>query len=83
MDISGTKYILMFFLFYIFFKSFDSPSSVFSRFSLLSAPQTQAVRDPQPAEATGGGSAAPEQTRERLQHQPDHALLAQPALLQP
>lgn len=81
MDISGTKYILMFFLFYISFKSFFFFS--LQCFSLLSAPQTQAVRDPQPAEATGGGSAAPEQTRERLQHQPDHALLAQPALLQP
>lgn len=48
MDISGTKYILMFFLFYIFFKSFDSPSSVFSvfLFSLLHRHKPYVIRSP-------------------------------------
>lgn len=45
--------------------------------------QTEAVCDPQPTQAPGGGGAASEQTGERLQHQPDTALLKEPALLQP
>lgn len=49
----------------------------------LSPPQTEALCDSQPSQAPGGGGAAGEPAGERLQHQPDAAVLAEPALLQP
>lgn len=45
--------------------------------------QTQALRDSQSSQAPGSRSAAGEPAGERLQHQPDAAVLTEPALLQP
>lgn len=49
----------------------------------MSPLQAEALRDSQPSQAPSGGGAAGEPAGERLQQQPDAAVLTEPALLQP